>query len=591
MKLRDHLLDALKPLPGTRHFHLHALVSAPYKYGELFPYASARPRIYAQDILVFVSEEVDTDQSAGAEAESKSGSRSTPTESQHIFVTAIEATLFHIPATTSAILYVAKVDSTGQGKRPSPTTALVRALISFYVSPETRPTKLRGTTLWIHLFARAERQYLFPNSAEHPSKRPLNDVKLCLWWKRLLGRMVQELGQDAGDARLYYVLPGMNELEALQALGDYLKPSDTKSPKWIYGHPYSQKEIPLPYVHSAKAIEPYNLGQLIPSFDDDPKTRFIDEIACTTRVEGLHSPSRKRRRIDTDTDKKAGKEKADKETRIEGELGLVNPDEFWERMSFRQECVAGAITGFFVLVFPSPSPSRARDKSSSKPASAIREGTSTNANANALAPQPGEVSHHLVERVIRSLMTSHEFSTTERSLRATSILEASIRGLCSGGIHIHETTTTTTTTRRARAPPPFLIGDDPSTKKDQTGGEGSEDVSRQPQSQSQSQAQSLEPPKTPPPRRPIPLSQQLKNEEMDMDMDISPNPFPEPEPSADTYTSFVHGDIAISNPDAALPPPISVQNGSADMGGATGAGRGHGHGHVTVLTVRKKKRK
>ncbi|KAL5501407.1 hypothetical protein ACEPAH_8667 [Sanghuangporus vaninii] len=548
MKLRDHLLSSLKALPGTRHFYLHVLVSAPHKYGELFPYASTRPRIYAQNILIFASEQVDIDQSARAEAESKSGSQSTPTESQHVFVTAIEATLFHIPATTSAILYVAKVDSTGQGKRPSPTTALVRALISFYASPETRPTKLRGTTLWIHLFARAERQYLFPNSAEHPSKKPLNDVKLCLWWKRLLGRTVQELGHDAGDARLYYVLPGMNELEALQALGDALKPNDTKSPKWIYGHPYSQKEIPLPYVPSGKAIEPYNLGQLIPSFDDDPKTRFIDEIACTTRVDGLHSPSRKRRR--TDADKKDGKEKVDKEkgkeTRTEGELGLVSADEFWERMSFRQECVAGAVTGFFVLVFPS------RDIHS-KPASAVKEGTST----NPLAPEPGEVSHHLVERVIKSLMTSHEFSTTERSLRATSILEASIRGLCSGGIHFSEKSST------RRAPPPFLVGDedgDPITKKDQSGEDG------------ENTQQFLEPPPKTPPRRPISLSQ--------LNEDISPNPFPEPEPSADTYSSFVHGDISIANPDAA---PSPAQNGNADTG-ALG-------GQVTVLPVRKKRRK
>ncbi|KAL5524701.1 hypothetical protein ACEPAF_9846 [Sanghuangporus sanghuang] len=554
MKLRDQLLSSLKALPGTRRFHLHVLVSAPHKYGELFPYASTRPRMYAQDILIFASEEVDIDRSTRAEAESESGSQSTPIEPQHIFVTAVEATLFHIPATTSAILYVAKVDSTGQGKRPSPTTALVRALISFYASSETRPTKLLGTTLWIHLFARAERQYLFPNSAEHPSKKPLNDVKLCLWWKRLLGRMVQELGHDAGDARLYYVLPGMNELEALQALGNALKPNDTKSPKWVYGHPYSQKEIPLPYVPSGRAIEPYNLGQLIPSFDDDPKTRFIDEIACTTRVDGLRSPSRKRRR--TDTEKKNGKEKADKEkdkeTRTEGELGLVSADEFWERMSFRQECVAGAVTGFFVLVFPS------RD-TSSEPVSAVKEGTST----NPLAPQPGEVSHHLVDRVIKSLMTSHEFSTTERSLRATSILEASIRGLCSGGIHISEKPST------RRVPPPFLVGDeggeggDPITKKDQTG-EGEENTQ-----------QLLEPPKTPP-RRPNSLSR-LKNE------DISPNPFPEPEPSADTYSSFVHGDISIANPDAAPAPSPAQNNGNADTG-AVG-------GQVTVLTVRKKKRK
>ena len=101
--LRDHLLHALSSLPGTRHFHIHVLVSSPRKHTSLYPYATTRPRVYAQDILILLSEQRDL-------------------SAPRIFVTAIEANVFNIPQTSSAILYVSKVDSTGQGARPSPTS-------------------------------------------------------------------------------------------------------------------------------------------------------------------------------------------------------------------------------------------------------------------------------------------------------------------------------------------------------------------------------------------------------------------------------------------------------------------------------------
>ncbi|EJC98879.1 uncharacterized protein FOMMEDRAFT_128560, partial [Fomitiporia mediterranea MF3/22] len=531
MKLRDQLLDSLKALPGTRHFHLNVLVSAPHKHAELFPYASSHPRIYAQHMLILCSEQVSCP--TPNEPESKD-------EPQRVFVTAIEAALFHIPTTNSAILYVAKVDSTGQGTRPAPTSALVRAFVVFYANPATRPPKLRGTTLWIHLFARAERQYLFPNSADHPSKKPLNDVKLCAWWKRILGRVVQEVG--GGEIKMYYLLPGMNELEAIQALGETLV-KNSNSSNWIYGHPYSQTEVPLPYAPTGKAKDEFNLGQLIPSFDDDPKSRFMDEIACTTQVDGLRSPHRKRRRTsdteakDKDSDNSRNHKEKEKQPRILGELGVVSADEFWERMSFRQECVAGAITGFFVIVFPPGAGSKST-------ASTSKEGLA----ANPLAPQPGEVSRHLVQRVVHSLMTGHEFSTTERSLKATSILEASIRSLCSGlhnvAANVAKEEEAEKEDRSETPPPHFLV-----------------------------------PPRTPP-RRTVALN----GLGLGAGDDISPNPFPEPEPSADNYSSFIYGEIAVSNPDA--PPPPAVRSEKNGVNIADGASKGE----VRVLTVRKKKR-
>ena len=52
MNFRDHLLAALNTLPGVREFHIHVLITAPAKDNSLYPYASPRPRLYVQDILI-----------------------------------------------------------------------------------------------------------------------------------------------------------------------------------------------------------------------------------------------------------------------------------------------------------------------------------------------------------------------------------------------------------------------------------------------------------------------------------------------------------------------------------------------------------
>ena len=92
MALRDKLLAALADLPGTRTFHIHVLTSAPRKHNGLFPYARPRPRTYLQDVFILLSEQKDPN-------------------APHILVTAIEASVYSIPSTSSGVLYVSKVDS------------------------------------------------------------------------------------------------------------------------------------------------------------------------------------------------------------------------------------------------------------------------------------------------------------------------------------------------------------------------------------------------------------------------------------------------------------------------------------------------
>ncbi|KAG9315924.1 histone acetylation protein-domain-containing protein [Chiua virens] len=476
MNLRDALLQGLANLPGTREFHIHVLVSSSRKHSNLYPYAAPRPKTYLQQILVLLSEQPNPD-------------------SPRVFVSAIEAFLYHIPSASSAILYVSKVDSTGQAKSPSPTPALVRALLSYYVDPTTRP--LSVAHLWVHLFARAQNQYLFPNSAEYPGKRPLTDVKLCAWWKRQLSMVAEDVSARAVSAghaipriRLFYLLPGLGELEACHAMDRVY--ASTSSPcaasvPWSYGHPYRQTDVPLPCVPIGSEEKPAHIGHVIPWFDDDPKARFLDEIAYTTDAEGIKSPERKRPRTHrtaakTEEEGESGKEgSGTKMEQTSKALKKVSVEEFWERMSFRQECIAGAVTGFFVMAT----------------SWAISTPPGSRSEPSPLAPVPGQVSAQMMKRVLTSLMTGHEFPTVERAVWSTRVLEEVIKGLCDG----------------------LKIA------------QGPEDGRRTPERETGR----LGPPETPP--------RQIKRAMED----VSPNAFPEPIASLETYNSYIYGTTTVSN--------------------------------------------
>ncbi|KAI0693988.1 histone acetylation protein-domain-containing protein [Cytidiella melzeri] len=536
--LRNYLLESLQKLPGTREFHIHVLVSAPRKHTGLFPYAHPRPRVYLQDILILLSEQ----EKPGA---------------PRVFVTALEVNVYNAPSTSCGIVYISKVDSTGQGIAPSPTYTLVKAFLTYYADPATRP--FHADTVWLQLFARAQNQYLFPNSAEYSGKRPLTDVKLCAWWKRIFSQVGEEVARRTEGAKLglYYVLPGLTELEATHTLQFASSVIPVPGPAiadpipWRYGHQYSQTELPLPCPPS-KATP--NLGHFIPSFDDDPKSRFIDEIAFTTEEVGVRSPERKRSRTFGEKDEDAGKpasvasKEVTKEYKVQGELGSVSADDFWERMSFRQECIAGAVTGFFTLGIHVPPP-----PADSHPASA----------PSPLAPQPGQVPPSLVRRVVASLLNGHEFSTAERAVRATETLEGAIQGLCENIATRPPDSSASSSAAGSSATlsAPLLLG-----------------VDRERTPEPPSASALLDVPRTPPRKRkggaPLPP-------------EVSPNPFPEPVASLDTYLSHIYGSIIVKNP--AQPPkePPDVTSAAGD----TETAPEMAPQAVNVLAVRKKKRK
>jgi regulator of Ty1 transposition protein 109 len=514
--LRDVLLASLKTLPGTRDFHLHVLVTSPRKHTALYPFAHPRPRSYLQDIIVLLSEQA------------------TP-NSPRDFVSAIEAAVYNVPITSCAILYISKVDTTGQGIAPAPTSNLLRALLTFYADPQLRP--FPADHLWIHLFARAQGQYLFPNSADYEGKHPLTDVKLCLWWKRVFGDVAEQIKLRTNSKtkiKLFYILPGSSESEASYSLNFASNSSATSSSasiQWTYGHPYSQSEIPLPCPPSETH---QNLGHFIPSFEDDPKSRFMEEIAYTTEADGIKSPARKRPRRDSawgqdvEGDEKESRRKCD--GRVQGELDVVTPDEFWERMSFRQECIAGTLTGFFAMGVSCLS---TKDHSRSE--------------LSPLAPQTGQVPSQMMKRIMSSLLTGHEFSTAERCIRATGVLEDTIRGLCEGLKTVDDTL--------------------PSISSFQPIPSSQNSPERPSTPDPEHRTQILAPPHTPPPR--------MQNG-IRLMPDVSPNPFPEPITSLETYNAHIYGSVHVDNPP--LPPKLLDRTGDSVP-------------QVTILTVKKKKKR
>ncbi|KAI0287970.1 histone acetylation protein-domain-containing protein [Russula brevipes] len=400
------------------------------------------------------------------------------------------------------------VDSTGQGLAPPPTATLVNAFIRWYADSATRPVAARH--LWVQLFARAQGQYIFPNSSDYPGKRPLSDARLCAWWRRVIGQVggeVREVIGAEGRVDMYYVLPGHNELEAQQ---------------WTYGHPYCQTNIPLPCPPPEGL---HNLGHYIPSFEDDPKNRFMDEIAFTD------TPVSPRKRARTSAPRFDGNESAprdgdkdkDRKGRAMGELNKVQPDEFWERMSFRQECVAGAVTGFFATGISVP------------------EDRIPSPRPPPLSPQPGQVPRSMNRRILSTLLTGVEFSMPERARKATDLIEGTVRGLCEG-----------------------LAPQLPIPKSKHQSAEAKQDHSVPPL------------PRTPP-RRTTGLPP--------VD-DISPNPFGEPEATLEIYKAHIYGSISVRNPPLPLK---AVANGRTVQAASDGNSGNKATVHILTVSKKKKR--
>ncbi|GAA6057340.1 hypothetical protein JCM3770_001100 [Rhodotorula araucariae] len=362
--LLDFVASALEAsVPGSHRYSLNVVRSEPQRSHALFPHASnaKTAKVYHEETLVVLSEKrtvastptVPRPPAEGAALALPAADRDT--EEHLVPVAALEAALYFVPSSSCALLYISKVDTTGLSSSPvSPTRTLVSAFVAYHLLHAPH----HAQRLRVHVFARAQAQYLFPGSADNaPAKRVLDDNALIRWWKGTLERASAQRALPDGAVQRFYLVPGLSLAESLPYV-----PALPGTAPWVYGHANSTLSSPL---HAPASPAAHPLTDHVPAFPDDPKARFLHSLASSP-VEPSGAPgdyddayralSSATFSAGTTPAQKAAEldRQVDRERRrlVEGVPGGV--DEWWERMAFRQECCAGALVAFFVLAIGEP---------------------------------------------------------------------------------------------------------------------------------------------------------------------------------------------------------------------------------------------
>ena len=437
-----------------------------------------------------------------------------------VFVSAIHAYLYTLPTYQREILYISKVDSSGY--LPTP-ISISKALILSFITYHLRPDVARGTRVQVQLFARSQAQYLFPNSSKAPRKRVAGGLGLCGWWKgvyegaarahleRYPGSLSVKAAEDghaegSNDAgpsspsaslktgppiTLRYLLPSYSEAEAKGMLGAPRHPLPN-GVEWTYGPPFT-----LPIDRHA------GLALTIPSLTDDPKTRFLEELVSESgrhldedpdqpgrdqvgdtngqstkdgRTGGpaltpqsstatlVDSPKKSKPSVQSSSrhtlrEKDKERDESDRKA-AETALWRITPEEFWERMGFRQECASGDVTGFFSLELEPMDPENVAPKAASSRGIGQFSPSATLFNDDGTESTKGEGSHHsavtvngsivggggvssnsstsdispeLVDRLLKALLNT-DFATLELATEGSESWMDSARGIVVGEI-------------------------------------------------------------------------------------------------------------------------------------------------------------
>lgn len=242
-------------------------------------------------------------------------------------------------------LFVSKADSTGylyllnlQPGTPSPLKTISSTFLKHLIIERQRLNK----RLVLSLFARAQNQYLFPGSIENSHKHVLDDRGLIRWWCKVVDPMLSSFeGSDGNEtaanevgentpkqpkikSRGYLRVPGCDLYETRgflpknrsgQAIGQH--PWHTSDPLTELGRPSSLPE-----------------RCLIPRFPDDPKARFVEQLDDELP--------------DEDSQQSQSQSHLQRPGRWRSVRSL---EQFWDLMSFRQECSSGRLVGFLWATF------------------------------------------------------------------------------------------------------------------------------------------------------------------------------------------------------------------------------------------------
>lgn len=181
------------------------------------------------------------------------------------------------------IVYISKIDTT-----TTKVKGLTGRLVQGYI------TSLPPSTA-VFVFARAQPQYLFANSAENKDKAVLDDRSLVSWWLFALNKIPMTTSSGSG----WWSVPGIEDApSALIEIGARKRGwQNADKITWKYGHSF-------PPEAEARLV--------IPQFEDDAKSRLLKNMA-------------------------------EESTKVA---------EFWELLAFGEECGSGKVTGFFEFRLP-----------------------------------------------------------------------------------------------------------------------------------------------------------------------------------------------------------------------------------------------
>ncbi|EZF22995.1 hypothetical protein H103_04473 [Trichophyton rubrum CBS 288.86] len=277
----------------------------------------------------------------GAEKETKQDTDNEDSaDSDELLVFAIEVLVYTTDKLST--LFVSKADSTGylsllNRDQNSPAAySLTRNVLSTFLYHLVRIYQKPDVTLVLSLFARAQDQYLFPGSSEHKGKHILDDRGLIKWWCRVIDPIMKSLEQGNNDrspinsldtaatvltkqsVATHLIVPGCDTFETKNFIPKSGGPVNTPGSHWRLDYPLHQI---CSYPNSPPRC-------LVPRFPDDPKARFL-----------------------IDLDDEITDENPPHELKNSGKWHSVKTlDQFWEMMSYRQECSAGRLVGFLWMV-------------------------------------------------------------------------------------------------------------------------------------------------------------------------------------------------------------------------------------------------
>lgn len=241
---------------------------------------------------------------------------------------AIEVLVFTTQNLTT--VFVSKADSTGylhilkiQPGVPSIIQTICTTFLSYLVKQ-----RLDGPRVVVSLFARSQNQYLFPGSVENSGKHVLDDRQLIKWWCRTLDPILRDYeaanvtpdltGGSKISSEAFIIVPGCDRLDTRAFFPPSTKSEATS--RWSNSYP---RDLIVPDGSAPPRC-------VIPRFPDDPKARFLDEL--DSEISGSEPSS-------------TGNWKS-----------VKSLEQFWEMMSYRQECSAGRLVGFIWVVITQPQP-------------------------------------------------------------------------------------------------------------------------------------------------------------------------------------------------------------------------------------------